>query len=216
MKQLTIAKIRFDGVLSPGQAGKLLEEQAGINFVDSVNWGAYPYKPQVIFRIGHWQDNILLKFYVDEKHIFARETTINGDVYKDSCVEFFISPNSDGYYYNFEFNCIGTPHLGYGNGRENRRFIDAAVVKKITCYSSLGDSPIDRKKKDQCWELTAIIPRECFVHDDLATLEGLQAKGNFYKCGDETSEMHFVTWNPVETEHPDYHQYPFFGALMFE
>ena len=43
-----------------------------------------------------------------------------------------------------------------------------------------------------------------------------KAIGNFYKCGDETSKPHFVTWNPVGTETPDYHQSAYFGELSFE
>jgi hypothetical protein len=50
----------------------------------------------------------------------------------------------------------------------------------------------------------------------LSTFKGLKAKANFFKCGDETLEPHFVTWNPVKTTSPDYYRPEFFGEVLFE
>ena len=40
--------------------------------------------------------------------------------------------------------------------------------------------------------------------------------GNFYKCGDETVQPHYYSWNPVELVDPDFHRSEFFGKLYFE
>ncbi|TKG96128.1 hypothetical protein EYV94_07535 [Puteibacter caeruleilacunae] len=214
---IKVVKVKTDlEVMSAELAGKLLEKQTSVNFIDKINWDEYPYKPEVKFRIGHTDSEVLVKFYVREKNILAQETKINGDVYKDSCVEFFLSPLADGNYYNFEFSCIGTPHVGYGEGRHNRIPVPNDKVELIQVESSLGSEPFAEKQGDYSWELTVVIPKEVMVNNSLDSLNGLQAKGNFYKCGDETSDMHFVTWNPVGTEGPDYHQYGFFGDLDFE
>ena len=37
--------------------------------------------------------------------------------------------------------------------------------------------------------------------------------GNFYKCGDATEMPHYLSWNPIQTERPDFHRPEFFGEL---
>src|SRR5660397_6823 len=119
MKELFIKKINCNQIVSVAEAGHLLETQTITNTINTINWKAFPYLPSIKFRIAHVKNEIWLKFYVKEKNILAQEIHTNGDVYKDSCVEFFISINENNYY-NFEFNCIGTIHIGYGPGRGNR------------------------------------------------------------------------------------------------
>ena len=41
-------------------------------------------------------------------------------------------------------------------------------------------------------------------------------KGNFYKCADETSHPHWLTWNKVDYPTPNFHLPQFFGTLIFE
>lgn len=194
----------------------LLEEQCELVSVESINWPDFNYKPEVKFRIAHMGDQIILKFYVREKNILAQASSFNGDVYKDSCVEFFISPLANGMYYNFEFSCIGIPHVGYGAGRHNRQLLPVDILKTIKTISSLGTEPFAERHGDFSWELFIRIPLACFLNDTIKLFSGLSSKGNFYKCGDELAEPHFVTWNPVKTENPDYHQYGFFGDIQFE
>ena len=217
MQTLTINHLELEGIdNSVSDFEKLLEKQCTPVSLKYINWKNFPYEPEVKFRIAHTGDLILLKFYVHEKYIQAKEVNVNGDVYKDSCVEFFVSPTDDGNYYNFEFSCIGTPHVGYGNGRHNRRLLPVEILQAIQTNSSLGYEPFDERKGDFQWELFIKIPVGCFIYDKIKSLEGTEASGNFYKCGDELAEPHFVTWNPIKTENPDYHQPEFFGKLRFE
>jgi hypothetical protein len=55
-----------------------------------------------------------------------------------------------------------------------------------------------------------------FAFSKLKSFNQLKASANFYKCGDETAVTHYVTWNPVKTNNPDYHQPEFFGKVEFE
>lgn len=215
MKKLIVKKIDTNQN-SITQLSQLLENNSELVNIDTINWNDYDYKPQISFRIAHTGDQILLKFYVTEINPKAVCTTINGDVYKDSCVEFFISPKADQNYYNFEFNCIGNPHVGYGPGRHNRQPINPQLLQQIQTESTLGSKPVDINGTPHSWEMMLVIPKETMSNDKIETLSGLQAKGNLYKCGDETAKMHFVTWNKVETQNPDYHQYPYFGDIIFE
>ncbi|WP_320113581.1 carbohydrate-binding family 9-like protein [Draconibacterium orientale] len=216
MKNLTVTKINTTSSLSVQEAALLLEKNTKTELIDILNWEkAFPYKPDIKFRIAHTGNEIWLKFYVREKNILAQETKINGDVYKDSTVEFFISIDGTNYY-NFEFNCIGTPHVGYGPGRGNRTPILPEVLKQIDIESSLGNEPFAEKSGDFSWEMMICIPTQCFAFDKVQSLNGLEAKANFYKCGDETSDPHFVTWNAIDTENPDYHRPEFFAPVKFE
>ena len=215
MKPLLIYQIDYRKQLDIVLAEELLESKTEIQVIEKINWTEFSYKPKVKFRIAYCQDNILLKYYVNEENIMAKETKVNGDVYKDSCVEFFISPNQDDIYYNFEFNCIGIPHVGHGRVGTKRALINPEILKSITTKSSLGNQPFDEKTGGYQWEIMIMIPKECFVYDKNIIFNGLKANANFYKCGDGTSNPHFVSWNPVETKEPNFHQPKYFGNILF-
>lgn len=215
MKKLVVRKIDFRGVINLEIAEKLLEKNTESQSIASINWPSFNYNPEVRFRIAYFEDQIWLKFYVTEDSIRAKEINVNGAVCKDSCVEFFISTNKGGSYYNFEFNCIGVYHVGY-NSKDERLLIDTVVLKNIKVKTTLGTQSFEEKIGGCHWELMAIIPIVCFTYDNGLDLKGLNATANFYKCGDETSTPHYVSWNPVGTMVPDYHQPNFFGELLFE
>lgn len=215
MDQLLIKKLTSNNRISFSEAENLLEDQTELNYISTINWDEFAYRPKVRFRISHTGNDILLKFYVRENHIRAMETSTNGDVYKDSCVEFFITHDGVNYY-NFEFSCIGTIHLAWGPDRHNRKFVEPTVVRTIDIRSSLGNKPIDKMSGEYDWEMMIRIPAGCFAYSKLTSFNNLSAAANFYKCGDETAEPHFVTWNPVGTSQPDYHRPEYFGKVHFE
>ncbi len=215
MNELFVKQISKKGKATLHEAAHLLERQTVSHPIQVINWKEFPYKPNVSFRIAHTGDEIWLKFYVTEKHILARETNINGAVHKDSCVEFFVSLDGKNYY-NFEFNCIGTIHLAYGPGRGKRQFAAPEIIKQIGIEPSLGNQPFEEKTGAFDWELMIRIPVKSFTFDSISPLNNKKATANFYKCGDDSSEPHYVTWNPVKTANPDYHRPEFFGKIWFE
>lgn len=191
-----------------------LEAQTAENRIARLNWPAFPYAPDVRFRIGHVGTEIWLAFAVAENRIRAVETRTHGEVYKDSCVEFFLSFDRKNYY-NFECNCIGTPHLAYGPGRERRTFIPLPLMKRLAVETSLGGAPFEEREGDVSWTLTARLPVSLFAFDALSSLDGVSATANFYKIGSGLSVQHYLTWNPVHTPAPDYHRPEFFGEVRF-
>ncbi len=216
-KKLVVKEIDYRGEASLEEVSELLEAQTELHAISLVNWDAFSYVPTVKFRIARHRNDIWLKYYVTEENILAQHTDTNSAVSKDSCVEFFFDPQRDGNYYNFEFNCIGTIHLAYGPGRHNREYVDPGLIHEhVQTKSSLGDRPFAEKKGGHTWEMTIVIPAEVLTHNKGITLKGLHARSNFYKCGDETSRKHYVTWNPIKTEKPDYHRPEYFGDLVFE
>lgn len=193
------------------------EERIGFQPVNQVNWVAtYPYKPKVEFRMAHTGDAILLHFQVREASVRAKYGNDNGSVWTDSCVEFFSIPAGDGVYYNIECNCIGTILVGAGATRQNREHAPQEVMDNVQRWSSLGSQPFDERMEETSWNVALIIPYTVFFKHQIQSLDGQVIKANFYKCGDELQTPHFLSWNPIGIENPDFHRPDFFGTLEFE
>ena len=184
--------------------------------IDKVNWEEYPYKPEVSFRIAHTNDSILLHYKVTENSIRAKYGEDNGSVWTDSCVEFFSIPAGNGIYYNLECNCIGTILLAAGSGRNNREHASQEVTGQVKRWSSLGNKPFEEKIGECSWEVALYIPYSIFFKHKIKSLDGMEVNCNFYKCGDELQTPHFLSWNPIKIEAPDFHRPDFFGTLEFE
>jgi hypothetical protein len=216
MNLLEVKKIDFaKETPSLEEISTKLEEQGLKHHIDKINWKDFPYKPDVSFSIGYTNMEILLKYYVTEQYFKAEKTETNQMVCEDSCVEFFVSPADDGIYYNLEFNGIGTCLLGSGTGRADSIRVAPGIVAKIRRKTSVGNKPVKERKGSFSWTITIAVPTEIFFHHRIKKLKGKTFRANFYKCGDMLSVPHFVTWNPVGTEKPDYHRPEYFGLLKF-
>jgi hypothetical protein len=192
----------------------LLEGEAFVPLAQ-VNWGSFPYRPEVDFRLGYTDEAILLHYRVKEQATRAKYGTDNDPVWTDSCVEFFLSPTGDDTYYNIECNAAGTLLIGVGESRHNREHAPTEVMQQVKRWASLGREPFGEERNVAQWELTLVVPFTAFFKHAVRSLEGKKLRGNFYKCGDELSVPHYVSWNPIGTEQPDFHRPEFFGELEF-
>jgi hypothetical protein len=185
----------------------ILPESIGI-----ASWEEYPYKPKVTVRAG-WSDNDLyLKFTVRERTTRAKFRMANDPVHLDSCVEFFIDPGN-GSYFNIEMNSIGTVYLGYGTCRADSRPMAEATT--ITSLSSIGRELFEEKYIKE-WTITVDIPLKLFQGTPLHEPGGKAFRANFYKCGDELKDPHFLSMFKIESPHPDFHRPEYFGTVVFE
>lgn len=193
------------------------EEKIDFQPIQCVNWAEYPYQPKVKFRIAHTEDSILLHYKVHEASVRAKYGTDNGAVWTDSCVEFFSMPGGDRIYYNIECNCIGTLLVGAGETRgDSREHAPKEIMEQVQRWASLGNMPFSERLEETDWELVLIIPYTVFFKHQIQSLDRKEVKANFYKCGDELKTPHFLSWNPIHTETPDFHKPEFFGELEFE
>jgi hypothetical protein len=216
MKIAEVKKIRFSKEIPDlDEVSVALDKQNDKLQINTLNWKGYEYKPDVKLTIAYGEKEIFLKYYVTEDYFKAEKTESNQMVCEDSCVEFFVSPENDGIYYNLEFNGIGTILLGTGTGRADSKRADPAIISRIRRKSTVGDKPVKEKKGKFEWSITIAIPVDVFFHHKIGDLKGKTFRANFYKCGDMLSVPHYVTWNPVGTENPDYHQPEYFGMLKF-
>lgn len=185
--------------------------------IGCVDWEkTYPYKPTVSFRVAHFGKSIGICYEVDEETVRAVAPHDCGRVWEDSCCEFFFQPVEGSFYYNVECNAAGTLLVAAGMERNNREAAPKKVLDGVDRWSSLGREPFEEHKAKGMWQLALIIPVETFFKTKLESLNGLQAKANFYKCGDLTSKPHFLSWNRILIETPDFHRPDFFGDMLFE
>ncbi len=183
--------------------------------LEMVNWKEFPYKPDVSVQIAYNENELFLQYQVNEQSVKAEITESNGRVWTDSCVEFFLSPEGNDEYYNLEMNCIGTILLGFRKNGEPAIHASEEQIATIRRISTLGDSPFPEIEGQTEWQITVAIPWEVFFKHTLQPIAGKKMRGNFYKCGDELSVPHFVSWTKIKTEKPSFHHPEFFGGLEF-
>ena len=175
-------------------------------------WAGDAEQPEVSVVLAHGQGAVHLKYYIRERAIRAEYLNFNDPVFKDSCVEFFVAFNGDPNYYNLEFNCVGTCRGMYGPGKTEREFLPASMLKQIhhhTRFKSRQPGQIE-------WEMTLSIPYSVFTYHPALQGNSFSAKGNFYKCGDELPEPHYLCWNKISAAEPNFHLPEFFAEIRFE
>ena len=89
-------------------------------------------------------------------------------------------------------------------------------MSAIVRQPSLGSEPRPLTDGHCEWTLRLSVPLTTFIYDDLPTLSGVQARANFYKCGDGLTRPHFLTAFLIHLPKPDFHCPQFFQPIMFE
>lgn len=215
MKELNVKKVCAACIPADAVPALLDEEKIPFQPIDTVNWAEYPYRPSAQFRLAYTADSILLHYKVKEDAVRALAAADNGPVWEDSCVEFFFIPAADGIYYNVECNCAGTLLIGAGTGRKDRKPAPQAVLDTVQRWASLGREPFAEREGACCWEVALILPYSAFFLHDTVSLEGKALPANFYKCGDCLPVPHFLSWNPIAADRPDFHRPECFGLVRF-
>ena len=159
-------------------------------------------------------------FVCEDKHINSVETRPNGNVYLDSCVEFFAQPDPDAHpeYFNFEANCCGTVHLGWCPDRHGRKLAGPEVHDLIRVKTSIAPPTRVESPNDDGWWLAVELPFEAlsrFGGFKVAPASGTRWRANFYRIGGRT-DVQYGCWNRNDCEKPDYHQSKYFGNVIFE
>ena len=196
-----------------------LLDQNGIqwNSIAENNWAeSFPYQPSVCFRIAHTGQQILLHYKVEETCIRAIAEQDNDNVYEDSCCEFFFQQKEGPSYYNLECNCAGTLLLGFRENPQSKEHATPEMLQLIDRWSSLGREKRLLQEGDFHWQLALLVPVAVFFQSNINSLDGIHARCNFYKCGDHLSRPHFLSWQPIKTDKPNFHVPQFFGECLFE
>lgn len=175
--------------------------------IENYVWDPRGYCPEARAYVARTGDGLLVLMCACEKEIIAAETRTGGDVYRDSCLEFFLMgrPEHNPDYINFEVNANGVAHIGLGAGRENRR-----VLKQIPM-----DMHISHSRHEGAWWAVCYNIPDAFICEMLGGEMEATMRANFYTC-DESIHPHFGSWNAVQTAQPDFHRPEWFGELHLE
>lgn len=197
------------------QVSEILETQGVRQAIDCVDWpNEFPYKPIVSFSIARDNQYLYIDYFVRGNYLLAVNSTDNSPVWQDSCVEFFIQIPGEKYYYNFEFNCIGTALAARRTSRSDAEHFSPEKMARIKRYSTVGNKPFREMEGLFTWGLLVAIPFDLVGLDGEHLPEAVAA--NFYKCADGSSLPHYLSWSPIPVEKPDFHRPEYFGELRFK
>jgi hypothetical protein len=177
--------------------------------------------PQVQARVLYDDEAIHVLFRVDDQYVRAVNEETPGFVCRDSCVEFFFTPEEDSStgYFNIEVNCGGVMLFRHqdcpGGERED---LENPTSHGVEIYHSLPTRVEPEITEPVVWTVAFSLPYEIIkkYHKGFQRpAPGVRWRANFYKCADKTSHPHWLTWSKVDHPTPRFHMPEFFGFLEF-
>lgn len=180
------------------------------------------FSPKTAAKLQYDDNNIYVIFKTEDRYVRAAAQKNQDPVYEDSCVEFFFTPGTDisRGYFNIETNCGGTVLSRHQlPGKINKRPLSDGDIGRLAIYHSEPKIVDPEKVGPQIWYIEYKVPLsllEKFTAIEKPAL-GVRWKGNFYKCGDKTSNPHWLAWSPFNVEdEARFHRPQFFGDLEFK
>jgi hypothetical protein len=209
-----------------GIGPKDLWDRAEVAQIDHFHPASVSQHPKTECRVLYNQEGFRYSFQVRDRWVRAQALNYQDQVCLDSCVEFFVQAAGAPGYFNFEVNCIGTLLLSYIEDphRTPTGFVKATPVRaqdaaRITIEPSITQRPfLPERTEPLTWQVDVGVPFELlrsYVPDFQIPRSGTEWRGNFFKCGDETSHPHWASWAPIGEE-LNFHVPRYFGKLVFE
>lgn len=174
--------------------------------VSCVPWGG-EYCPETSAQLYCLRDNgFFLRMSCLEGDPVAIYQQENDPVYRDSCLECFLQFHPGKGYLNLEMNANGAVLCQYGKSRFDRKFLTEL---------GLSSPKVTVEKQNDRWSVAVFLPFELIEQlDQEPVLEEIrEIRGNFYKCGDETPVLHYLSWHPMTSSNPDFHRPEDFGRM---
>lgn len=174
--------------------------------------GAKPlHVPNVQAKLAYDDAALYVIFHVEDRFVRATAQNFQDDVFKDSCVELFFTPSeetSQGYF-NLEINCGGTVLFHHQNGRhENNIPVSEADFKKLKIAHTAPKFIDPEIKEPVTWVIEYRLPINILANYTKVETPtpGVVWRANLYKCADESSHPHWLTWTPMDLPTPDFHR----------
>ena len=162
--------------------------------------------PTVLAEAELSVDYFTIHFTVEEPSdcFRAEVNSDNGRSWEDSCVEIFLqSPANPGEYFNFETTCRGYLLAAKGPDRNNRTVLPQSEIDKVIRTKQLASVAGNLV----CWGMTVQIPATVL---GIQSFDGVQLRGNLYKCADKAKTPHYLSAFEIGSEKPDFHRPEFF------
>ena len=181
--------------------------------IDNILWGG-TYKPECFAQVLYVEDEgFYAKLSCKEADplVTYKKGDFSDDVCDDSCMEWFIDflPGNEKGYINFEGTAAAAMNCGVGTDRNDRTPINKMI----------GELPtLEAGRDGEFWWveyfLSLDVIRKVFGKINLSS--GAEYRGNFYKCGELTSDPSYLAWSFIDIPTPDYHRPDFFGKFIME
>lgn len=198
----TYSVVRVDGEPDWGNVPVLdINNQ---QWLDPVDISAYA-------QLCYSDDAFYVRMWAQEEHIRAEypESDLLANTYEDSCLEFFIAPvTGDVRYLNLEFNPNCAVGVQIGTTKTDR----TRLVRTDNLFNAVST------RTEDGWEITYCVPFDFIrsFYPEFFVESGMQLRGNFYKCGNLTDQKHYLSWNAIESDTPNFHKPECFGVLKLE
>jgi hypothetical protein len=195
---------------------KVLKEAGAVAEINQVNWkDQFPVELPVTVRVAHDKQKLYLLYNITGEQLRAVNTKDFGSVWEDSCVEFFMQREGQSGYINFECNVLGALLSRKHESRDKAVSQSDEVMASIKRHSTIKHR-YENGKQVSDWLMCLEIPKKALGFADSESLSRQKIKANFYKCGDETPEPHYISWNRINLPEPNFHVPQFFGLLELE
>lgn len=181
------------------------------------------HRPRTLLRLLHDGAAIHGIFRVEDRYVRCVHAGHQAQAWRDSCVEIFLQPPGAAGYFAFEFGCGGalraawiTDHRRTPEGFREFALLTEKEVREIAIAPSLPARVDPERAGPVTWTLGfslpfALLERRAGRIDPAA---GQPWRGNFFKCGDETSHPHWASWAPLPER--NFHLPECFGVLEFQ
>jgi len=180
------------------------------------------HRPRTQGRLAYDEEGIHGQFEVEDRFVRCVRTGYGSEVWKDSCVEFFVEPKLGQGYFNFEFNCGGAFLVNHivdptrtPEGFKEFTRLPAAVASHVRVCTSLPRVVEPEISEPTNWSLQFHLPFGLFEQyvGPLGEVARQTWRGNFFKCAEENSHPHWAAWSPVDEF--NFHLPRCFGELRF-
>ena len=179
------------------------------------------YVPKAKAKVLYDSDFVYVIFRVEDMYVRATAQKHQDPVFIDSCVEFFFTPGTnilEGYF-NIEVNCGGTVVSRHQTApKTNPQPLTEGEIEMLKIFHTEPKMVEPERQQPTTWLIEYRVPydvleRRCPV---IRPAAGVKWRANFYKCGDKTSNPHWLTWSKVDFPEPRFHMPEFFGELEFK
>jgi hypothetical protein len=221
MKQLYKVKRVNDKIEINGDWNKDVWNQTTSLEIANDNKWEMNYKPKTEVNLLYDDSFIYLIYRIEDQFVKCVTDKINGPVWRDGCVEFFFSPNvkEPDKYFNLEINCGGTALMSYKKiPKVEKISVSEDDIKQIKIFSSMPGIIEKEITEPVTWVLELALPIKILQNYSDISLPrtGIKWKANFYKCAENNSHPHWLSWTEINSDKPNYHQPLFFGEIEFE
>lgn len=177
--------------------------------------------PKVQAKLAYDDAALYVIFRVEDRYVRAVAKKHQDPVCRDSCAEFFFAPGDDVApgYFNIETNCGGTMLFHFQVvPRQNQVPLTPEELARVQIAHTMPKIVDPEVAAPTTWCIEYRVPFDILGRYYPAAKKpapGVLWKANFFKCGDDTSHPHWLTWSYVDRPRPDFHVPTSFGTLMF-